>query len=237
MERLPRPLPRPPPRPPAPPNTPLTDENFHDAISACLESNPTDGLCSDIEYGSMVFWDTSEITSMTSAFEYKSTFNADISYWNTEKVTSMSSMFSYASAFNQDIGSWNTAQVTDMSYMFSYASAFNQDISFWTGTAATTAQNNMLSGATAFQAKYICTDVTDGPVSSCTCNLDYCLSDVNFHDAIIQCLSEDPYEGECVAYGTATKKYGLMSNWDTKNVTNMKNAFLYSTRKPSRDPR
>ena len=49
--------------------------------------------------------------------------------------------------------------------MFYSASAFNQDIGNWTGTAATTAQSNMFSGATAFQAKYTCG--TSGPASSC----------------------------------------------------------------------
>ena len=92
-------------------------------------------------------------------------FNQDIGSWNTEKVTNMENMFHNASAFNRDIGSWNTAQVTNMRYMFYGASAFNQDISSWTGTAATTAQTGMFSGATVFQAKYTCG--TEGPASSC----------------------------------------------------------------------
>jgi surface protein len=125
-------------------------------------------------------------------FGYKSTFNGDISKWNTEKVTAMYFMFNQAHAFNQgigsrntaqvtnmvlmfrsasafnhDIGSWNTGKVTDMNAMLSSASAFNHDISSWTGSAATTAQIYMFQQATAFQAKFTCTNAETGPVSSC----------------------------------------------------------------------
>jgi hypothetical protein len=54
-----------------------------------------------------------------------------------------------------------------MGYMFKSASSFNQDISSWTGTAATTAQTDMFTGATAFQDKFLCTDTNNGPASSC----------------------------------------------------------------------
>ena len=103
-------------------------------------------------------WNTAQVTTMRAMFASASAFNRDIGGWNTEKVTNMQSMFRSASAFNQDIGDWNTAHVTDMGFMFKLAFAFNHDISSWTGTAATTAQTEMFSGATAFQAKFTCTN-------------------------------------------------------------------------------
>ena len=78
-------------------------------------------------------------------------------------------MFHEASTFNQPIASWNTEKVNNMQLMFHHASTFNHDIYTWTGTAATTAQTSMFDGATAFQAKYTCTNAVTGPASSCTC--------------------------------------------------------------------
>ena len=54
-----------------------------------------------------------------------------------------------------------------MECMFYYASAFNHDISSWTGSAATSAQTDMFLDATAFQAKFACTNAITGPASSC----------------------------------------------------------------------
>jgi surface protein len=112
-------------------------------------------------------WNTEKVATMGPMFFRASSFNQDIGDWNTALVTDMRHMFNSASAFNHDIGSWNTAQVTDMNTMFYSASAFNHDISSWTGSAATTAQMYMFYQATAFQAKYTCTNAVTGPVSSC----------------------------------------------------------------------
>ena len=165
--------------------TKITDSNFYSAIATCLGTNPVDGLCSSSEYGSMPDWDVSLVTDMKGwngnidewdgtddsaspiGFGGKTSFNAKLSNWDTSQVTSMELMFFNATAFNQDIGSWNTSQVTAMRSMFNSATSFNQDISSWNGTAATTAQSYMFYGATAFQAKYTCTNGYNGPVSSC----------------------------------------------------------------------
>ena len=123
-----------------------------------------------------------------------------------------------ASAFNQDIGDWNTAQVTDMGYMFYYASAFNHDISSWTGTAATTAQTDMFTSATAFQAKFTCTNAVTGPANSCACTK--CIPDASWHAFVSECLAEAPVTGECTEWASG-KPYGTMPNWDTSLVTDM----------------
>jgi len=112
-------------------------------------------------------WNTGKVTNMYGMFSRATEFNQDIGNWNTAQVITMQAMFYSAYAFNKDIGSWNTEKVTTMNAMFLNAYAFNQDISSWTGTAATTAQTNMFSGATAFQAKFTCTNDFTGPASSC----------------------------------------------------------------------
>jgi surface protein len=117
--------------------------------------------------GDISKWNTEKVTDMSYTFPYASAFNQDIGGWNTAQVTYMLGMFGAAVAFNQDIGSWNTGKVYAMWYMFYSASAFNQDISSWTGTAATTAQQGMFDSATAFQAKFTCTNAITGPASSC----------------------------------------------------------------------
>ena len=122
-------------------------------------------------------WDTSKVTNMAGLFLLARAFNQDVSKWNTSGVTDMHRMFHAASIFNQPIASWNTAKVTDMNNMFREASAFNQDISSWTGSAATTAQTNMFLDASAFQAKFACTDAITGPANSCferLVNLETC---------------------------------------------------------------
>ena len=175
-------------------------------------------ICVQPRHGS---WNTAQVT-IWAMFD-ASAFNQDIGSWNTAQVTTMYAMFSSASAFNQDIGSWNTGKVTDMNRMFRSASAFNQDISSWTGTAATTAQSSMFDGATAFQAKFACTNADTGPANSCVGPSP--IPDASWHTFVAECLAESTavaVTGECINWARLKDVwYGTMPNWDVSLVTDM----------------
>ena len=112
-------------------------------------------------------WDVSSVQVMRAMFAGATTFNQDISSWDTSSARAMDGMFEGATSFNQDIGSWDVSKVTDMRYMFTDAFSFSADISSWSGVGATTEQNMMFVGATAFRAKFSCTSADKGPASSC----------------------------------------------------------------------
>ena len=107
--------------------------------------------------------------------------------------------------------------------MFYSASAFNHDISSWTGTAATTAQTDMFLGATAFQAKFTCTDAVTGPAYSCEGPSP--IPDASWHTFVAECLAESTAiaeTGECIVWARSKDVwYGTMPNWDVSLVTDM----------------
>ncbi|CAL6403078.1 unnamed protein product [Bathycoccus prasinos] len=172
----PSPSPPPFPPPPPPPVAPIPDASWHALVAECLaEAGPeVTGECTEWasgnNYGTMPNWDTSLVTDM-----------------NGSDGTVLRG-FGGKSTFNGDITEWDTSQVTDMQYMFNSASAFNHDISSWTGTAATTAQTDMFSGATAFQAKFSCTNAVTGPASSCEGPSP--IPDASWHTFVAECLAE-----------------------------------------------
>ena len=113
----------------------FNDESFNSNIGFWDTSNVTD--MSSMFYGATAFnqnigsWDTSNVTDMVGMFYEASSFNQDIGNWDTSSVTDMVGMFYEASSFNQYIGSWDTSKVTSMERMFWAAEAFNQDLSGW----------------------------------------------------------------------------------------------------------
>ena len=205
------PSPPPFPPPPPPPVTPIPDASWHAFVEACLSEAGAEvtGECtvwaSGNNYGTMPNWDTSLVTDM-----------------NGSDGTVLRG-FGGKSTFNGDITEWDTSQVTDMQYMFNSASAFNHDISSWTGTAATTAQSDMFSGATAFQAKFKCTDAVTGPASSCEGPSP--IPDASWHTFVTECLAESAaieVTGECIDWARSQNVwYGTMPNWDTSLVEDM----------------
>ena len=120
--------------------------------------------------GELSRWNTSQVTTTQHMFEYASRFNGAINSWDVKNIKTMGAMFSRAYSFNQDLSAWDTSNVLDMSFLFRDAISFDRGaiISEWTGNAVVFAQTGMFSGATAFQARFSCTDADDGPLSSCS---------------------------------------------------------------------
>ena len=114
--------------------------------------------------------------------------------------------------------------MTDMRYMFQSASAFNQDISSWTGSAATSAQTDMFLDATAFQAKFSCTNAITGPASSCV-GPSPIPAGTSWHTFVAECLDESAAigeTGECIVWARSQDVwYGTMPNWDVSLVEDM----------------
>ena len=152
-------------------------------------------------------------------FYSASAFNQDIGSWNTAQVTAMDICFHSASAFNQDIGSWNTAQVTDMGYMFRpLLRSTRHFLVDWNGGDDSAIY--MFLDASAFQAKYTCTNAVTGPANSCTCTK--CIPNASWHAFVAACLSESGAEvtGECTTWASGNN-YGTMPNWDVSLVEDM----------------
>ncbi|WP_172824433.1 BspA family leucine-rich repeat surface protein [Polaribacter sp. KT25b] len=136
--------------------TPITQANIQTAVDDWI-ANPTTATAT---YGHISNWDTSNITSMSSLFLNKTTFNDDISGWDTSNVVSIRAMFNNASSFNQNIAGWDVSNVTGFDQVFSGATSFNQDISSW-NVAASNNFKEMFKDAINFNQPLNNWDVTD----------------------------------------------------------------------------
>jgi surface protein len=91
----------------------LTDANFQTACDAWVSDSTT----ATDTYCTIQFWDTSDITDMSNAFENAVSFNDDISAWDVSSATNMANTFANAAAFDQDISAWVTSSVARMDYV------------------------------------------------------------------------------------------------------------------------
>ena len=113
--------------PEAAPNIARTDEDIQVAADKWCE-NPIEA---EAIYGHISFWDVSTITSMRMLFQWKRSFNEDLSRWNVSACTDMEAMFHLASSFTSDLSEWSTGKVKSMEAMFYRASSFTSDLSEW----------------------------------------------------------------------------------------------------------
>ena len=92
------------------------------------------------------------------------------------------------------------------------ASSFDFDISGWSGEAASSVQAQMVEEATAFNAKFSCSEGSKGPAFSCMCTSGVCsLSDGSFANAVRACLAESPERGLCSVWGGEELKQPSMA--------------------------
>jgi len=151
---------------------PLTDDNIHAAVAACLTVDPIHGDCPDGEWGKMSTWNTKKVTNMDKLFydpplvdsnDHLSSFNGIIGDWDVSSVTSMSQMFKDADAFTgKNFYKWDTSKVRDMSGMFEHATMFNAQIGGW-DVSSVKKMNVMFQNAFSFNQ-----DLSSWDVSSCT---------------------------------------------------------------------
>ena len=114
----------------------------------------TNSEITEIKYGHISCWDTSEVTDMSKLFENTTSFNQPIGNWDVVNVINMHAMFANAVIFNQPIGDWDVSKVTDMSEMFSCADAFNQPLGNW-DVSNVNNMKSMFAGSSAKTVRFL----------------------------------------------------------------------------------
>jgi len=173
------------------------------------------------KYGHISQWDVSNVTDMTSLFEFEwdaKPFDENISNWDVSKVTKMSSMFKMAKTFNQPLGKWDVSNVTDMSEMFQNALNFNQDISKWDVSNVTDMQN-MFNCASSFNR-----DIGSWDVSKVTKMSSMFEMAETFNQPLDKWnVSKVTHMGSL--FGSALNFNQDISKWDVSNVIYMSGMF------------
>ena len=126
----------------------------NDSLRIAVKDWLTNSEITEIKYGHISCWDTSEVTDMSKLFENTTSFNQPIGNWDVVNVINMHAMFANAVIFNQPIGDWDVSKVTDMSEMFSCADAFNQPLGNW-DVSNVNNMKSMFAGSNAKTVKFL----------------------------------------------------------------------------------
>ncbi len=100
----------------------ITTTNFNNMFAWCLNMTAPSTIND---------WDTSLLTSISSAFYYCTKFNTYINDWDVSNVTSFQSCFNNCTNFNQSLSNWDVSNGNNFSYMFLSAQNFNSDVTTW----------------------------------------------------------------------------------------------------------
>jgi surface protein len=174
------------------------------------------------QHGPISLWDTSQVTEMSSLFQYASWFNSNISLWDTSSVTTMTSMFQDATSFSGDISAWDTSSVTGMSFMFWGATSFIGDISAW-NTSSVTGMSNMFYTATSFNG-----DISAWDTAAVT-DMSYMFCEATSFNGNISLWDTSSVTTMTSMFQDATSFNGDISAWDTSSVTGMSFMFWGAT--------
>lgn len=201
--------------------TVLTDATFQQAIDDCLAQEPVTGDYFLAPYGRMKDWNTSQVTDMTGAFFFKSTFNGDISGWDVSNVTTMNTMFARASDFNQDISGWDVSSVEDMSFMFSQAASFDQPLGGW-NVSSVTNMGSMFELATSFNG-----NIT-GWVTTSVTTMQGMFTNASAFNQAINGWNVSNVTNMASMFSNADAFNQDLNSWVTTSVTNMANMFQFN---------
>jgi len=168
-------------------------------------------------------WDTSGITTMTSMFRNTYAFNQPIGTWDTSSVTKMNGMF-FASGFNQNINNWNVSLVDNMNYMFYNEVAFNQPLDNW-DVSSVTDMSYMFRGTGSFNQDLSLWNTSNvNNMAGMFANSYAFNQDIGAWDVSQVTSMEAMFIN---ARGFNNGGSSNINNWNTGNVTNMKEMFYH----------
>jgi surface protein len=170
-------------------------------------------------------WNTTNITSFLSTFQFSPNFNTNIGDWNTENVTNFFQAFANCIVFNNgesdSIKNWNTSKVTNMTAVFQNATKFNQEIGTWDISNVEGSVQNLIG-------------CTGAGISSGVFNNGGSDSIKNWNTSKITNMQAMFFKQPNFNQDVSTKEVTVDGNtytaWDTLNVTNM--SFIFANRLP-----